>query len=104
MSAERLLTQHGPAQLIGSARLRRWVRAGWLAAVERRRGGGRFAMILFSPRDMRRILKRLERGERPAPDKLESARVMAARLRSNHRNDVARVRAVSGWDTFSLDF
>jgi hypothetical protein len=56
-------------QVIGSARLLRFIRAGWLAPAQctHRR-------VLFRVADVHAALKRLERGEICPPDQIESAR------------------------------
>src|SRR6516165_10895331 len=65
----RLLTQHRLAQVLGAARLLRFVRAGWLAPAQRTA-----SRVLFRVSDVHAALRRLERGEVCPPDRIASAR------------------------------
>jgi hypothetical protein len=73
-----LLTQLTVRRVIGAARLNRLLRAGGLKPVERTP-----SRILYSPRDIHRALRRLERQVCP-PDKIESIRVARSRERNGH--------------------
>ena len=77
--SEALLTQYHLAQVLGAARLLRFMRAGWLTPVERRP-----SRVLFSARDVHVALRRLERGQICPPDKIESVRVARSKERNGH--------------------
>jgi hypothetical protein len=76
--SEALLTQRAVSRIIGQTRLRRLMRASWVAPVQRNAHS-----ILFDPRDIRAALTRLER-ERCPPDLIEIARVRASEARNGH--------------------
>ena len=84
-----LINKRTVERVIGQTRLRRLLRAGWLAPAPTQPldGGRRRQAILFSPRDVHRALRQMERSVVP-PDKIEVARVRA----SEARNGRARVR------------
>jgi hypothetical protein len=70
--ADQLIDQQHLAFVLGAARLRRWLRANWIAPQKRTP-----SRVLFSVVAVRQALRRLERGERPPPDRIESARTNA---------------------------
>jgi hypothetical protein len=70
-AAVQLINKNTVEQVIGKARLRRLLRAGWLAPA-----GRNAQAILFSPHDLHAALRRLERSVLP-PDRIEVARVRA---------------------------
>ena len=72
----RLLTQHRLAQVLGAARLLRFVRAGWLTPAQRTP-----SRVLFRVSDVHAALRRLERGEVCPPDRIESARTNGSAIR-----------------------
>ena len=76
--SEALLTQHTVTRVIRASRLRRLLRAGWLAPVERRP-----SRVLFSAHDVHVALTKLERQACP-PDRIEVARVRASEARNGH--------------------
>jgi len=82
-----LLNKKMVERVIGQTRLRRLLRAGWLAPVQSLDSSRWRQAILFSPRDVHRALRQMERSVVP-PDKIEVARVRA----SEARNGRARVR------------
>jgi hypothetical protein len=65
---EDLINQHRLAKVLGAARVLRFVRAGWLKAVQRS------PRVLYRIADVHACLRRLERGEVCPPDRVESAR------------------------------
>jgi hypothetical protein len=71
--AEDLFTQDTLSRVLGAARLLKLVRAGWLTPVKRTPN-----RVLYRPADVRQVLRRLERGERPPPDQIESLRTNRA--------------------------
>src|SRR6516165_4532361 len=71
-----LINKHTVEQVIGKTRLRRLLRANWLKPVE-----GSSHPILFSSRDLRAALRRLERQDCP-PDRIAVAQVRASELRN----------------------
>jgi hypothetical protein len=77
--SEALLTKYTVGRVIGTSRLRRLLRAGWISPV-----GRNGQAILFNPRDIHAALRRLERGEKLPPDKVEVARVRASEVRNGH--------------------
>ena len=76
MSAALLINKHTVEQVIGKARLRRLLRAGWLAPADRNAQA-----VLFSPHDLHAALRLLERSVLP-PDKIEVQRVRDWELRN----------------------
>jgi hypothetical protein len=77
-----LLNKKTVERVIGQTRLRRLLRAGWLAPVLTpvgRNGSSshRRNAVLFNPRDVHAALTRLERSVVP-PDRIEIARVRAS--------------------------
>ena len=90
---EALLTQHTVSRVLGAARLLKLVRAGWLTPVKRTPN-----RVLYRAVDIHLVLRRLERGERPPPDHVES-------LRTN-RNYVKKGPPPKppGLDDLKLDF
>jgi hypothetical protein len=79
MPAE-LINKQTVERVIGQTRLRRLLRAGWLAPAQPPGGSGRRQPVLFSPRDLHRALRRLEQSVVP-PDRIEVARVRASEAR-----------------------
>jgi hypothetical protein len=78
MPAVALLINKGMVErVIGQTRLRRLLRAGWLAPAQPLDSSRRRQAILFNPRDLHRALTRMERSVVP-PDKIEVARVRAS--------------------------
>jgi hypothetical protein len=77
-----LINKRTVERVIGQTRLRRLLRAGWLAPAPTQPldGGRRRQAILFSPRDVHRELRRLERSVVP-PDRLEVIRVRESEAR-----------------------
>jgi hypothetical protein len=94
-----LLTRHTVAQVLGAARLKRLVRAGWLRPVEHTP-----QRVLFSVHDVHAALRRLERGEVCPPDQVESERTNGSAIRHG-RGYVAKGRKARTpvWD-LNLDF
>jgi hypothetical protein len=86
MPAALLINKRTVERVIGQTRLRRLLRAGWIAPVPDDSSRPRHA-ILFNPLHVHAALRRLERSVVP-PDKVEVARVRA----SEARNGRARVR------------
>jgi hypothetical protein len=80
MSEAPLINKQTVERVIGQTRLRRLLRAGWLAPAQPLNGSGRRQPILFSPRDLHRALSRLEQSAVP-PDKIEVARVRDSEAR-----------------------
>jgi hypothetical protein len=64
-----LLNQYTVTQVIGEARLLRFMRAGWLEPAQRTP-----SRILFRAKDVHAALRRLERGEICPSDQIASAR------------------------------
>jgi hypothetical protein len=87
MTPAALLDKRTVERVIGQTRLRRLLRAGWLAPVQPLGESRRRQPILFSPHDLHRALRQMERSVVP-PDKIEVARVRD----SEARNGRARVR------------
>ena len=88
MSAALLINKCTVERVIGQTRLRRLLRAGWIAPIAQPDGESRRRQaILFSPRDLHRALSKMERSVVP-PDKIEVARVRA----SEAQNGRVRVR------------
>jgi hypothetical protein len=82
VAANDLLPQRIVAKTIGAARLLRLVRAGWLAPVTPVNGRRcKTSPVLFAAKDVRGVIRRLERGETTAPDKIEVARVRVSEIR-----------------------
>ena len=75
-AAVQLINKNTVEQVIGKARLRRLLRAGWLAPA-----GRNAQAILFSPHDLHAALRLLERSVLP-PDKIEVQRVRDWELRN----------------------
>jgi hypothetical protein len=91
---EALLTQSRVIEILGWARLLRLQRNGWLKPVRRTPH-----TVLFSPADIRACWRRLERGEKLPPDRIESART--------NRNYVPKERIrpqPPGIEEIELDF
>jgi len=80
-----LLNKKTVELVIGQTRLRRLLRAGWLAPAPMQPldGSRRRQAILFDPHDLHRALRRMERSVVP-PDKIEVARVRASEARNGH--------------------
>ena len=87
--SEVLLTRHTVIQVIGAARLLRFIRAGWLTPAKRTP-----SRVLFRVSDVRHALRRLERGEALPPDQIESARTNGS-ARRHGRGYVKKVRPIS---------
>ena len=83
-----LLNQSTVVQLIGEARLRRLLRAGWLAPQPRTSG-----KVFYASSDVRQVLRRLERGDYLGPDTIEVARVRDCERR--HGRAYVRKRKLS---------
>jgi hypothetical protein len=77
MPAALLINKKTVERVIGGSRLRRLLRAGWLAPVQPDDSSRWRQPILFSPHDLHRALTRLEQSVVP-PDKIEVARVRAS--------------------------
>jgi hypothetical protein len=78
------LTKRTIERVIGQTRLRRLLRAGWIAPIAQPDGESRRRQaILFSPRDLHRALSKMERSVVP-PDKVEVARVRDSEARNGH--------------------
>jgi hypothetical protein len=93
------ITQHRLAQVLGAARLRRLVRAGWITPVERTP-----SRVMFRAADVHACLRRLENGEICPADRIESARTNASAIRHG-RGYVKKGRPQSpGIDAIKLDF
>jgi len=80
MPAALLINKRTVERVIGQTRLRRLLRAGWLAPVQPLDSSGRRRAILFNPLDLHRALSRLERSVVP-PDRLEVIRVRESEAR-----------------------
>jgi hypothetical protein len=78
-----LLTQLAVTQLLGEARLKRLLRAKWLAPQPRANG-----KVLYASQDVRAVIRRFERGEWLEPDRIEVARVRDSERR--HGRDYVR--------------
>jgi hypothetical protein len=78
MANRDLVTQRCLRQIIGQARLKRLIRAGWLTPVERNAHS-----ILFDPRDVHAALRRLEHQRCP-PDRIEVMRVRDSEKLNGH--------------------
>jgi hypothetical protein len=65
-----LLSQLAVTQVLGEARLKRLLRAKWLAPQPRANG-----KVFYASQDLRAAIRRLERGEWLEPDTIEVARV-----------------------------
>ena len=87
--SEVLLTRHTVIQVIGAARLLRFIRAGWLTPAQRTP-----SRVLFRVSDVHAALRRLERGEALPPDQIESARTNGS-ARRHGRGYVKKVRPLS---------
>jgi hypothetical protein len=84
MSAALLINKQTVERVIGQTRLRRLLRAGWIAPIAQPDGESRRRQaILFSPRDLHRALSKMERSVVP-PDKIEVARVRLSEARNGH--------------------
>ena|SRR5215469_4180404 len=94
-----LLTQLAVTQVLGEARLKRLLRAKWLAPQPRANG-----KVLYASRDVRAVIRRFERGEWLGPDTLEVARVRDSERRHG-RGYVRKTTGdgISDWDELSLD-
>jgi hypothetical protein len=86
---EELISKCTVIQVLGTARLLRFMRAGWLAPAQcmHRR-------VLFRISDVHAALRRLERGEVCPPDQIESARTNGSAIRHG-RGYVKKVRPIS---------
>jgi hypothetical protein len=71
-----LLTQRTVSRVLGTARLLRFIRAGWISPAQRTP-----SRILYRVADVHAALRRLERGERCPPDHLEVVRIRASEIR-----------------------
>jgi hypothetical protein len=91
--SEALLTRHTVSRVMGAARLLKLIRAGWLTPCQRTPN-----RVFYRASDIHLVLRRLERGERPPPDHIES-------LRTN-RNYVKKSPPPKppGLDELKLDF
>ena len=96
--SEALLTQRTLRRIIGQSRLKRLVRAGWLAPVERTP-----SRVLYRVSDIHAALSRLERRRCP-PDRIEVARVRASELRNGHPRVRKEKAAPPGLDAIQVDF
>ena len=67
------LARHHLAEVLGEARLLRFIRAGWLTPAQRTS-----SRVLFRVSDVHAALRRLERGQICPPDQIEVARVRAS--------------------------
>ena len=74
-----LLTQLAVTQVLGEARLKRLLRAKWLAQQPRANG-----KVLYASQDVRAVIRRFERGECPGSDTIEVARVRDSERRHGH--------------------
>jgi broad specificity phosphatase PhoE len=99
-----LLTQNQMGQLIGAARMLKLRRCGWLAPVSSANGRAyKTAPILYSVRNLRQVIRRLERGELPPPDSVATVQVRASETR--HRRAYIRKTNVDViLDFESIDF
>jgi hypothetical protein len=97
--AEVLITQRRLAQVLGAARLLRFVHAGWLAPVQRTP-----SRVLYRVSDIHAVLQKLERGQICPPDRIESARTNGSAVRHG-RGYMKKGRKVrpTVWD-LNLDF
>jgi hypothetical protein len=94
------VTQHHLAQILGSARLQKFIRAGWLAPAQRTAH-----KLLFDSRDVRACLRRLERHETLPPDRAAVIRVRASELKNGReRTRKEKKPRPSGFDGVELDF
>jgi hypothetical protein len=66
-------------------------------------GKYRTAPIFYAVRDVRAIIRRLERGEVLPPDSVETARVRASEIRHG-RTYARQTKADTIWDFDSIDF
>lgn len=87
--SEALLTRYDLVQVLGAARLLRFIRAGWLTPAQRTP-----SRVLFRVADVHAALQRLERGEVCPPDRIESARTNGSAIRHG-RGYVKKVRPFS---------
>jgi hypothetical protein len=85
------VTQYHLAQVLGTARLRRFIHAGWLAPAKRTP-----TRILYRVLDVHAALRRLEAGEVLPPDQIKSARTNGSAMR-NGRGYVWGVRLSDGF-------
>jgi len=90
--SEVLLTRHTVIQVIGAARLLRFIRAGWLTPAQRTP-----SRVLFRVSDVHAALRRLENGEALPPDQIESARCNGSAVKHG-RGYVKRVRPIQFHD------
>ena len=82
-----LLTQLAVTQVLGEARLKRLLRAKWLAPQPRANG-----KVFYAIQDVRAVIRRFERGEYPGPDTIEVTRVRD----SERRHGRGYVRKMTG--------
>jgi hypothetical protein len=82
-----LLTQLAVTQVLGEARLKRLLRAKWLAPQPRANG-----KVLYASKDVRTAIRRFERGEWLEPDTIEVARIRD----SERRHGRGYVRKTTG--------
>jgi hypothetical protein len=101
-TAALLINKKTVERVIGQTRLRRLLRAGWLAPVQPYDGSRRRQAILFDPRDLHRALSKMERSVVP-PDKIEVARVRASELRNGHGYVRHPRKPTPGPDELELD-
>jgi hypothetical protein len=85
VSAALLINKTTVERVIGQTRLRRLLRAGWLAPAPTQPldGSRRRQAILFNPLDVHKALTRMERSVVP-PDKIEVARIRDSEIRNGH--------------------
>jgi hypothetical protein len=93
-----LVTQRRLGEIVGTARLQRWLRSGWIAPVERTANH-----VLFRVSDVRRTLRRAKR-ERCPPDKAEVLRVRAWEQRTGRGYKKVPARKPPDLDSIELDF
>jgi hypothetical protein len=94
-----LLSQTVVMQLLGETRLRRLLRAVWLAPQPKTNG-----KVLYASQDVRAVIRRLERGDYLGPDPIEVARVRDSERRHG-RSYVRKTtdEGISDLDALCLD-
>ena len=97
------VSQRTVARFLGTARVLKLRRCGWLVPVDATgRANAQEPPILFRARDVQVCVARLERGQRPSPDRIEIARVRESERRHG-RSYVRRTDAESEPDFASID-
>ena len=99
MAAQVLLNQHQLGLAIGTTRLQRLVRAGWLAPAQRSP-----TRVLYRVSDVRACLRRLEAGEVLPPDQIESARTNGSAIRHGRGYVPKEKKVRQPLDAIELDF